>query len=384
MSRSAPRQIAIDVRMADAPGIGTYLRNVLPPVIASHPSWRFTLFGTREVIVREGWNDLTNIAVHEIDAPIYGMREQIALASARDRRFDAFWSPHYNIPLSVRAPLLVTVHDVIHLARPEYTGSATKRLYSRMMFEMVRRRASAILTCSEFTRLEFLRRVGTTRAPITVAHYGVDARWFRGAPLAYKAVGRETRSTNPYVVCVGSLKPHKNVGALIRAFATLLDRIPHDLVIVGRVEGLRTADAGVFESASACGDRIRFVGEVSDSALRSFVAGASALVHPSLYEGFGFPPLEAMAAGCPCVVSRAASLPEVCGDAVLYCDASDPSDIASQLFRLVADDRLSAELSNRGRARAARFPWSRTVDATLDALEYVLTPSRRRAHEPVG
>jgi glycosyltransferase involved in cell wall biosynthesis len=384
VSASAPRQIAIDVRMANAPGIGTYLRNVLPQVIASRPSWRFTLYGTRAVIESERWAELANVAIQEIDAPIYSVREQISLRAPRGRRFDAFWCPHYNIPLAVRAPLLVSVHDVIHLARPEYTSNAAKRWYSRLMFEMVRRRARAILTCSEFTRLEFLRLVGTTRAPITVAPYGVDASWFRTAPPTPEQVRHATKSKIPYVVCVGSLKPHKNVGALITAFATLLDRIPHDLVIVGRVEGLRTADAKAFESASACGERIEFTGEISESALRSLVAGASALVHPSLYEGFGLPPLEAMAAGCPCVVSRAASLPEVCGDAVLYCDASNPSDIASQLFHLVTDDRLRADLSKRGRSRAGTFRWSRALDATLDSLDYILTPVGGEVRELAG
>jgi glycosyltransferase involved in cell wall biosynthesis len=369
---SAPRQIAIDVRMANAPGIGTYLRNLLPQVIAARPSWRFTLFGAPAVIESEHWNELTNVVVQEIDAPIYSVREQIALRAARGRRFDAFWCPHYNIPLSISGPLLVSVHDVIHLARPEYTGNAAKRWYARLMFEMVRRRATAILTCSEFTRQEFLRLAGPTRARFTVAPYGVDTRWFQDAPAASQTVGHGPQR-RPYVVCVGSLKPHKNVGALISAFATLLDRIPHDLVIVGRAEGLRTADAEAVKSSSAFGDRIRFAGEISDAALRALVAGASALAHPSLYEGFGFPPLEAMAAGVPCVVSRAASLPEVCGEAVLYCDASKPADIASQLYRLLTDDRLSADLSKRGRARATTFRWNPAVDATLDALDYVLT-----------
>lgn len=370
------RRIAIDARMANAPGIGTYLRNLLPKVIASRPSWQFTLFGAPAAIAGEGWNELENVAIHELDAPIYSVREQIAMWPARRAHFDVFWSPHYNIPLVVGAPLLVSIHDVIHLARPEYTTNRAKRWYSRTMYEMVRRRATAILTCSEFTRLEFLRLVGPTRAPILVMPYGVDASWFQDAPPTPGGAGSALKSKTPYVVCVGSLKPHKNVGALIAAFATLLDRIPHNLMIVGRAEGLRTADPDAFERAGACGDRIRFVGEISDSALRALVAGAAALAHPSLYEGFGFPPLEAMAAGCPCVVSRAASLPEVCGDAVLYCDATDPADIASQLFRVITDQRLASDLSKRGRARADTFRWSRTVETTLDALDYVVTAPR--------
>jgi glycosyltransferase involved in cell wall biosynthesis len=119
-------------------------------------------------------------------------------------------------------------------------------------------------------------------------------------------------------------------------------------------------------------DHVRFVGEISGPALRSLVAGASALLHPSLYEGFGFPPLEAMAVGCPCVVSNATSLPEVCGDAVVYCDATNPTDMANQLRRVLSDAELRNSLVSRGRARAAAFPWSRSAELTLAALERVM------------
>jgi glycosyltransferase involved in cell wall biosynthesis len=264
--------------------------------------------------------------------------------------------------------LVVTVHDVIHLARPEYTQSASKRLYARHMFASIRRRAAAILTVSEFTKREFLRLVGAPRAPITVAHNGVDERWFQSESSAIVPQA-------PYIVCVASLKPHKNLVALIDAFARLRDRLPHNLLVVGRIDGLRTTDTAVLGRAAACGDRVQLTGEVSDAALRSLVAGASALVHPSLYEGFGLPPLEAMALGCPCLVSQTTALPEVCGDAALYCNPADPTDIAARLYQLVTDERLRRDLSTLGRARAATFQWSRTAERTLEVLDRALARS---------
>jgi len=359
--------------MADAPGVGTYLRNVVPRVLAARPSWRFVLLGRESVIERLGWLELETVSVQELDAPIYGVGEQFALAMARTGRADVFWSPHYNIPLWGRTPLVVTVHDVIHLARPEYTQSAAKRWYAQLMFQTIRRSAASILTGSEFTTGEFLRLVGTPRAPITVAHYGVDERWFE--PI--EAPSPDPRA--PYIVCVASLKPHKNLVALIDAFATLRDRIPHNLLIVGRVDGLRTADTEALGRVAPCAGRVELAGEVSDTALRSLIAGAAALVHPSLYEGFGLPPLEAMAAGCPCLVSHTTAMPEVCGDAALYCDPRDPADIAARLFQLVTDERLRNDLRTRGRARAAMFQWSRTAERTLLALDRVVAHGRRRS-----
>jgi glycosyltransferase involved in cell wall biosynthesis len=356
--------------MADAPGIGTYLRNLVPRVLAARPSWRFVLLGRVSVIDRLGWTEHENASVQPLDVPIYSVREQLSLAQARTGRIDAFWSPHYNIPLWGRAPLVVTVHDLIHLARPEYTKSGSKQMYARRMFATIRRRAAAILTVSEFTKGEFLRLVGAPRAPIVVAHNGVDERWFHPIDSA------PPRSAAPYVVCIASLKPHKNLGALIDAFARLRDRLPHNLLIVGRIGGLRTTDTAVLGKVAACGDRVQLTGEVSDAALRSLVAGASALVHPSLYEGFGLPPLEAMASGCPCLVSRTTAMPEVCDDAVLYCNPGDPNDIATRLYQLVTDERLRADLSTRGRARAATFQWSHTAGRTLDVLDHVISLSR--------
>jgi glycosyltransferase involved in cell wall biosynthesis len=359
--------VAIDVRMADAPGIGTYLRNLVPRVLAARPSWRFVLLGRLPVIDGLGWNEHENALVRPLDAPIYGVREQFALARGRTGRIDAFWSPHYNIPLWARAPLVVTVHDLIHLTRPEYTNSRSKQWYARRMFAAIRRRAAAILTVSEFTKGEFLRLVGPPRGPIVVAHNGVDERWFHPVESSL------ARSPAPYILSIASLKSHKNLIALIDAFTRVCDRLPHHLVIVGRIGGLRTPDTAVLGAVAACGGRVQLTGEVSDVALRSLVAGASALVHPSLYEGFGLPPLEAMASGCPCLVSQTTAMPEVCGDAVLYCNPGDPNDIAARLYQLVTDERLKADLSIRGRARAATFQWSNTAGRTLEVLDQVIS-----------
>jgi glycosyltransferase involved in cell wall biosynthesis len=378
MTRSTERVVAIDVRMADAPGIGTYLRNLVPRVVSARPNWRFVLFGSMSEIERLGWQKLDNASAQQLDTPIYSVGEQRALVAASSGRFDAFWSPHYNIPLLSRAPLLVTVHDVIHLARPEYRRSIAKRLYTRLMFQTVRRRAAAILVDSEFTKTEFLRYVGKPAGPINVVHAGVDERWFQPTESP------PSSSAAPYIVCVASLKPHKNLPALIEAFAAIRDRIPHTLIIVGRVDGLRTADAPAVKRAMASDDRVQLTGEVGDDALRSLVAGAAALAHPSLYEGFGLPPLEAMAAGCPCLVSRTTAMPEVCGDAALYCNPRDPSDIAARLYQLLADEGLRRDLSARGRVRATTFQWSRTAEQTLHALDQVVARAAMGSRERRG
>jgi glycosyltransferase involved in cell wall biosynthesis len=177
---------------------------------------------------------------------------------------------------------------------------------------------------------------------------------------------------------VGSAKPHKNLIALLRAFDAARDALTdHDLVLVGAFEHQRTLDAEAIALARSLGSRVRLVGDADDAAVRAFVANASALVLPSLYEGFGLPAIEAMAAGCPCLVSSAASLPEVCGDGAVYFDPNDPADIAGQLVRVLTDGELRARLVSAGRARAASFDWDDTASRTAAALDRALDDGAR-------
>jgi glycosyltransferase involved in cell wall biosynthesis len=344
-------------------GIGTYIRNVVPRVIAARPHWRFTLL-TSPAAPPE-WTATDRETSAHCSSRIYSVSEQVELSLKTPATANLFWSPHYNVPVLSKTPLVVTVHDVCHLAMTDLYGGLARQAYARFMFGVVLRRAREILFDSDFTRSEFARHVGEPRRWATVP-LGVDASWrsARGVPRPHE---------RRYVLFVGSGKPHKNLVALIRAFALALARVPdHDLVVLGSFERQRTVDTEALALARALGARVRLVGDADDRAVRAFVANADALVLPSLYEGFGLPALEAMAAGCPCLVSNVASLPEVCGDAALYCDPRDPADIAAQLVRLVTDDSLRERLAMAGRARAASFDWDLTANRTASALDRAL------------
>jgi glycosyltransferase involved in cell wall biosynthesis len=248
---------------------------------------------------------------------------------------------------------------------PEYVAGAHRRAYARLMFGAVRRNAAMVLCDSHFTASEFRRLVGSREPAPRTIHLGVAESWFD--------VRRERRPhERPFLLYVGNVKPHKNVGALLTAFRALADAVPHDLVAVGKRDGLITADPVAASLAQGLGDRVHFTGLVEPSRLEQYFAHADALVLPSLYEGFGLPPLEAMACGCPVITSDAASLPEVCGEAALYCDPRSPRDIAEKIVRLLSDPDLQDELRRRGRVRAASFSWDRCAEQTLAAIDEVL------------
>jgi glycosyltransferase involved in cell wall biosynthesis len=362
--------VVVDARMAGDSGIGTYISNLLPRLAAQRPDWRLTILGDPDRLRALPWPGDAKIEIRECRARIYTAREQVDLVARAPRRPDLFWSPNYNIPLAYRGRLLVTVHDVAHLALPEFASGLHKQLYARTMFAATRRRATAILCDTAFTRDEYLRLVGTPRGEIHVVHLGVDDSWRTAASLA------PVRS-RPYIISVGNVKPHKNLGTLVRAFARIKDSIPHDLVIVGRREGLRTADQAVEASAATLDGRVEFTGEVPLPRLQAYIAHATALVAPSLYEGFGFPPLEAMAAGCPVIASRIATHHEVCGDAVEYCDPRNASDLAQRIERVVADQGLSASLRERGARRMGEFTWNQCAEQTTAVIANALARRRR-------
>lgn len=342
--------------MLHASGIGTYLRQLLPRIIDQRPDDQFRLLGARRSLAEQGWTRNPRVEIANSEAPIYSVREQVEIVAKSPRGKALFWSPHYNIPLLHRGPLVATVHDVLHLARPEFVSGKHRRLYARAMFAALKAKADAVLCDSRFTADELMRLVGIQARRIHVVHLGVDPFWGTAPAEASPKV--------PYLLFVGNLKPHKNLSGALDAFAALCGHIPHSLVVLGKREGFLTGDGAAQRRALQLGERVRFTGQVSDAELRQYYAHADALLLPSFYEGFGLPPLEAMAAGCPVIVSRTASLPEVCGEAALYCDPYRPADIAAQVRRLLADAVLRQELKDAGRERARQFRWDRCAQET--------------------
>ncbi len=348
--------------MAKASGIGTYLRQTVPRIFIRERGMSPALLGDIPVLESLPVDPSVSPRFIDCQAPIYSVREQFALRRAHPADTDLFWSPHYNIPLSHRGKLVVTVHDVLHLARPDFVRGRHRTMYSRAMFEAVRRKAAAVICVSAFSADELTRLTGIGRQQISVIHNGVDSSWF-------SARSPERPWPTPYFVYVGNVKPHKNLARLIRAFGSVAAGIPHDLVIVGRRDGFITGAPDVAVEAERLGPRIHFAGELSEDEVRNFVGHAEALVFPSLYEGFGLPALEAMAAGTPVIASRAASIPEVCGAAALYFDPEDEAELGRSIQKVAREPAaLREELVAAGLEQAKKFSWERSAEATADVL----------------
>jgi glycosyltransferase involved in cell wall biosynthesis len=356
--------ITVDVRMMWDSGIGSYIRHLVPRVMKILPRVRFFILGKPGEM--KHWEGFCGQAEFiEVKAPIYSLSEQIEIPGKIPRETDLFWSPHYIFPVFWSGRLLATVHDVFHLAMGRMTGGVHKQLYARFMFRRLARKADALLVVSQFTRNELLHWTDVSPEKIRIIHNGVDENWF-------KVKRRKNPEAKPYLLFVGNIKPHKNLGRLLEAFGCLKKKIPHDLILVGQKEGFITGDQKIFEKARAMEGRVRFTGSISSTLLEQYYAFADLLVLPSLYEGFGLPPLEAMACGTPVAVSRAAALPEVCGNAAMYFNPNQSADMAAKIIEILNDKKLREKMVEKGLQQARKFSWDDCAKKTSRVILSVL------------
>ncbi len=357
------KTLALDLRMLESSGIGVYLQQLVPRIIGQCPELHFLLLGDPVLFSKYPWTQAPRVERLAWTAPLYSMREQFLLPLLlAKKRPDLLWLPHYNFPLAWPKKMAVTVHDLNHLALARLLPGRRHRLYARFMFRMLVRRARRIFTVSAFSAGELQRLLSAPPERISMIHNGLDESWF-------EPVSGPAPHERPYLLFVGNLKPHKNLAVVLRAMLQLGADWPYDLLVVGRSEGFITADREGPGLARFLADRVHFRGRLEHDQLRLCYRHARALVFPSIYEGFGFPPLEAMASGCPVLAAESSSIPEVCGRAALYFDPSDSSDLAAALERICGDESLRATLQAEGRARSALFSWDRAAEAYADELK---------------
>lgn len=284
---------------------------------------------------------------------------------------DLLHGPVNVVPVLATCPLVVTVHDLAYLRMPEVVP-ARRRQYFQAMTSVATRRADHVIAVSESTKADIVELLGVNPERITVTPLAADER-FRPLPDAEVAAFRTGHGlTRPFALYLGNLEPRKNLPTLLRAFDQIAADVEHDLVIVGG-EGWMTEEFHATLGSLRNRARVRVLGFAPVEDLPSWYNAADLFVFPSLYEGFGLPPLEAMACGTPVVTSNTSSLPEVVGDAALTVAPTDTVALAAAMGRLLGDPELSASLRAAGLARAATFTWERTAAGTIDAYHAALT-----------
>jgi glycosyltransferase involved in cell wall biosynthesis len=274
---------------------------------------------------------------------------------------DVFHFPNFIRPPLRRGKSVVTIHDVAFLRHPETIEAGNYRYLSGRIRDTVEN-ADAIVTVSEFTAGEVTALLGAPRHKVHAIPSGLGAGIGSPGEAAAARVRAKHGLARPYLLSVGTLEPRKNYGFLVALFEKL-GGFRGDLVIAG-MRGWKDRPILARMEASSRRQEIRYLEYVADEDLPGLYAGASLFVYPSLYEGFGFPPLEAMACGAPVVAARAGALPEVLGEAAELVEGYDADVWAGAVSCLLGDEARRRRLAALGAARAGRFTWEATAQAT--------------------
>lgn len=362
------KKIAIDARMIGMSGIGRYIQHLMGQGIYD------VALGDEKVIRKYD----RNVKVIPFQEKIYSVGEQIRFPcrALRNEKIDLIHFPHYNVPFFYRGRYVVTIHDLIHIKYPEYLKNNMARLYARLLMRHAAHHAKHIFTVSKCSEKDLTNYFHIPGNEITVTYNAADPQFHRkkSEEVDYLRTAYHIAMDQKIILYVGNLKPHKNLKTLLKAYSKLKHRDRYVLILTGKAfEQNRIHDA---EIQYGIKHGVITTGAVDNEMLVDLYNIADIFVLPSLYEGFGIPPLEAMACGTPVICSNSSSLPEVVGDAALLFDPLDADELAENIERLSENPALYQELVQRGFLRVSKFDWDRTVLQTKETIGALLKNTR--------
>ena len=366
-------EVMMDARMIRHSGIGTYLRGLLG-AYQGHSFFRKHSLGL--ALSPKLFSEVNGCAQpFPFLSPIYSIQEQMEypfrLGGCR------LWhAPHYNVPLlKGRTKLVVTIHDLIHWVFRGKFYSPLQGAYANYLIRQAIRLAGRIITVSNNTANDLVKYFGVSRNKVRVVYEGVAPQFFSPPEESErKKVLVRYALPESLFLYVGLIKPHKNVKRLVEVFKRLWreKKIKSALVVVGKKDKNYPAGYEALRQLST-GEGIHYIPAIeSESELSALYASATALVHPSLYEGFGLTVLEAMASGTPVIASRVASLPEILGESAYYIDPHSNDSLGEALELLESDEGLRKRLAEKGKKQAGKFSWKQAAEETIRVYEEVL------------
>jgi glycosyltransferase involved in cell wall biosynthesis len=359
-------RIAFDLRRIKNPGIGRYMKCLVEAVIEQEPQHEYLLILPTDA---EGKISVDHRRATKLNSKLkyYSIQEQLQLPGIlRRNKIDLFHSPHFIMPLLRPCPCVVTIHDVIYLACKEDLPSRIGRLYYHGMMSASVRMADRIITDSEFSKQEIVRRLHADPSKIEVIYPGVARQFQQNADRSQvQAVCSKYRLSGQFILYTGIYKPRKNHAGLLHAFQRFLANGGQGQLVIAGPMNEGEGELKHLVEKLGIERQVVLAGFVDDLDLQALYSSARVYACPSLYEGFGFTVLEAMACGVPVVSSRAASLPEVAGQGALYADARNPEEFANALHLAFYDPDARRLLIENGRKNCQRFRWENAAQRTL-------------------
>jgi len=365
-------RIAFDIRKLNDFGIGTYIRNVIVNLAQLDRESNYFLIGREH---DRGELSAFPANFFFIVDPTQESRywNDIVLPySLKKKGIELLHTPHYRSPRFLSCKSIITIHDCVHILFPNYASSKAAYNRAKLATKRAIRKSSRILTVSEATRRDLIRLFGVPEEKISVVYNAIDER----AVLAdnqdeQKRVLERYQIQDPFLLYAGNIKPHKNIARTIEAFSVLKTELKENpswknlkLVIIGdELSKHQILRRTVIRSGVQ--HDVRFFGFVPYETLKVFYKSAQIFVFPSLYEGFGLAPLEAMANGTPVLTSNVSSLPEVLGEAALLVNPENVFEISKGLKHLLFDANLRSELVAKGLEQSRKYSWKKSAELVL-------------------
>ena len=366
-------KIAFDARKILDTGIGTYIRGLLRELAALDKENEYFLFLPSAHL--DDFDFGGNFQKLTDDSRGYSLREQFTLSWKIARlKPDLVHVPHYVMPMLQRWPTVVTIHDIIHLRFPQYLPYLTGKYYARYMLSRAVKKSAAVIAVSQATKDDLVNMLNAPVDKVRMIHNAVGKGFVPLDPEKARSWREGVGLPRKFVLCAGGLKGHKNVPFLIRSYlrfaAASAAPVSHKLVVTGRGSELGGLDE---ETRRGMRDHVVFLANVPEEHLPYLYNSCACLVSPSLSEGFGLPPLEAMSCGWPVIASDIPVHREVLGEAAEYFDPANEEELAALLGRLLGDNEMQRKLAALGRNQVQKYSWARTAKETLEVYESVVS-----------
>ncbi len=369
-------RIGIDTRMIDWSGVGRYTQNLLKGIARVDKENQYVLFCHQASISLVP--DASNFSKVIVTQPVFSMSSQLSWArEVSQANLDIFHSPHFVLPLIFTPNSVVTVHDLIPLLFPGNLRSKAAQMYYTTMIKLTTKKSDKIIAVSNCTKKDLIANLDISARKIRVIPEAADERYrkikrTKEHDIVLKKYGIRGR----YLLYVGNYKPHKNLIRLVEAFAKVKQNLTEDyqLVFVGPRDK-KYPEVGRLVKKLELKKKVVLAGFIPEEELLVLYNTAAALVFPSLYEGFGLPPLEAMACGLPVVASNTSSLPEVVDNAALLVNPEHIEEIRQAISKILGDEGLRKELQKKGLVQAKKFSWEKTAEKTIEVYKEVAKSS---------